>query len=72
MSLDNDSIVDYLKELEEDSKALKRILFKYSWHMRGGITLDEMFQLSFKDREIIHKLIEEHIEVTNETRLPFF
>ena len=72
MSLDNEEIVSYLNELEEDSKALKKILFNYSWHMRGGITLDEMFQLSYKDREIIHKLIEEHIEVTNETRLPYF
>lgn len=72
MSSNNEEIVSMLNELDRDSKALKRILFKYSWHMRGGISLDEMFQLSHADREIIHDLINENIEVTNETRLPFF
>jgi hypothetical protein len=40
--------------------------------MRGGISLDEMFELSFQDREIIEKIIQENIEVTNETKMPFF
>lgn len=72
MNSTNEEIVEYIEYLESDSKALKQLIFKMCWHMRGGISLDEMFQLSASDREIISKLIEEHIEVTNETRLPFF
>ena len=72
MNSTNEEIIEFLNELEEDSKALKKMIFKMCWHMRGGIGLDEMFQLSSADRDIIFKLIEEHIEVTNETRLPYF
>ena len=58
--------------MESDSKALKKIIYQMCWHMRGGISLDEMFQLSSAEREIISAIVEEHIEVTNETRLPYF
>lgn len=58
--------------MESDTKALKKIIFQMCWHMRGGISLDEMFQLSSNDRDIITTIIDDHIEVTNETRLPYF
>ena len=37
-----------------------------------SITLDEAYQLSYQDREIIFKIIEENIKTTNETGLPYF
>ena len=40
--------------------------------MRGGITLDELYQLGFDDREIINKVIEDNLDVTKESGLPFF
>lgn len=40
--------------------------------MRGGISLDEMFQLGNKDREIVQDIVKENLEVTKETSLPFF
>ena len=32
----------------------------------------EAYQLSYQDREIIFKIIEENIKTTNETGLPYF
>lgn len=58
--------------MDRDSKALKKHIYKLCWYMRGGISLNEMFELSFYDREIIGKIIQENIEVTNETKMPFF
>ena len=40
--------------------------------MRGGVTLDEAYQLSYEDREIITKIIKENLNVTKESGLPFF
>ena len=40
--------------------------------MRGGIALNDIFQLSRDDIKIIENLVEENIKVTNETRLPYF
>ena len=40
--------------------------------MRGGISLDEMFQLSYRDREIVQDIVKENLEITKDTKLPFF
>lgn len=40
--------------------------------MRGSININQMYELGFQDRELISKLIEENIETTNDTGLPFF
>jgi hypothetical protein len=40
--------------------------------MRGSISLDEVFQLDNEDRAIIFKIIEENLETTKKSGLPFF
>lgn len=40
--------------------------------MRGGLTYDEGMTLSYKEREIINELINDNLEVTKESGLPFF
>jgi hypothetical protein len=72
LNLNYDEVVEYLDSMERDSKALKKHIFKLCWYMRGGISLNEMFELGFQDRQLIEKIVEENIEVTNETRMPFF
>jgi hypothetical protein len=61
-----------LEDFDKDSKALKKNLLKLCWHMRGGMSLDESYTLSFNDRELINELIKDNLEVTKETRLPYF
>ena len=40
--------------------------------MRGGLTLDEIYNLSAEDRQLINKIVEENLETTEKTKLPFF
>lgn len=40
--------------------------------MRGGITLDEGFALTYEDKEIIGELVKENLETTKKSGLPFF
>ena len=72
MTLNNEQVVDMLESYDKESKALKKSLLKLCWGMRGSIRLDEIYQLSYQDRDLINQLIKEHIEVTNETGLPYF
>ena len=67
-----EDVLEYLNSMERDSKALKKHIFKLCWYMRGSIGVDEMFQLSYSDRDLLNKIVEENIEVTNKTKLPFF
>jgi len=40
--------------------------------MRGGITMSDAYFLSFEDRQIASEVIQENIETTKKTGLPFF
>ena len=40
------------------------------WYMRGGVTREEAWSLSYQERASAMKLIEENIKRVNETRLP--
>lgn len=58
--------------MEADQKQLKNDIFKLCWYMRGGVTLDEGFALSIEDRKIIANIIEENLETTKKSGMPFF
>jgi|TARA_B110000967_G_C18461754_1_gene352999 hypothetical protein len=40
--------------------------------MRGGLSFEESYYLGPEEREIISKIVEENIEITKKTQLPFF
>ena len=72
MSLTLSEIDDLTKSMEEETKAIRSELFRFCWYMRGGLSITESFDLTIEDREIISKIIEDNIEITKETKLPFF
>lgn len=58
--------------MEAEIKALKEELMKMAWFMRGGMTLEEAYNLDFQEREIIAGIIKENLETTKKTGLSFF
>jgi hypothetical protein len=40
--------------------------------MRGGLSFTEAYELDIGDREILGKIIEENLDTTKKTQLPFF
>jgi hypothetical protein len=68
----SDEIEQEVKKLENESKALKKELYKLAWFMRGSLSVEQAFMLDLQDIEIIHGIIKENIETTKETNLPFF
>ena len=67
-----DEILAEVKRMEGEQKELKTELTRISWYMRGGVTLDEAYSLSYEDRQIVSTLIKENIETTKKSGLPFF
>lgn len=72
MTLDNSEIIEYLKSLDQESRAIKEEMIKISWYMRGGINYSQVAALSPMEREIIGNLIKENLETTKRSGLPFF
>lgn len=40
--------------------------------MRGGATYSDVMNMSIQERDLINKLIEDNLETTKNTKLPFF
>ena len=40
--------------------------------MRGGVTLNEAYDMGPEDRDMVEKIVEDHMETTKKSGLPFF
>lgn len=72
MNLNIDQIKELIEQFEKDSKAMRNSILELCWHMRGSISYNDAMLLSTTERELINKLIKEHIETTQKSGLPFF
>lgn len=72
MTLTEEEIVKYLDSLDRESKAIKEELLKMCWYMRGGLTYEESMFLSYYERQSIGKIIEDNLETTKKSGLPFY
>lgn len=72
MTLSLEEIDQVAKDLEAESKAIRKQLYKMAWYMRGSLSIEQAFMLDYNDRMIISDIIEENLETTKETRMPFF
>ncbi len=72
MTLTDDEIVKFLDDLDQESKAIKDELLRMCWYMRGGLTYEESMYLSRSEREIIGKLIDDNLETTKKSGMPFY
>lgn len=49
---------------------MKDELYRLAWYMRGALSVNEAFQLSYEDRKIIGAIIKDNIENVKKTKLP--
>ncbi len=43
-----------------------------AWYMRGSVSYEDILNMSSEERVSINKLIENNLEITKKTQLPFF
>lgn len=72
MTLDNEGIATLLNDYDQESKALREELLRICWHMRGGVSYEEAFMMSQQERELIGKIINDNMETTKKSGMPFF
>jgi len=72
LPLSLDEINALTAEMDQEAKAIKEEIIKLCWYMRGGMSLTEAHDLTLTERQLITDLIKSNLEITKETRLPFF
>jgi hypothetical protein len=43
-----------------------------AWHMRGGASYEDILNMSDSERREISKLIDNNLEITKKSQLPYF
>lgn len=61
-----------IESMEQEAKSIREECFRLAWHMRGGITYDNVMLLSNSERHMIAELAKENLETTKKTNLPYF
>jgi len=58
--------------MENETKDIKKSALKQSWYMRGGVSYEDVLNMSSEERAAVNKLIEENLDTTKKTQMPFF
>ena len=58
--------------MQNQQKELKSEILKLCWYMRGGVSVNEGFNLSYEERSLITDIIQDNMETTKKSGLPFF
>jgi hypothetical protein len=58
--------------MEHSITVIKKEIYTLCWFMRGGISLNEMYALSQKDRDILNDIVKSNLEITAKTGLAYF
>ena len=61
-----------LKKMENEIKEIKNTALKFSWYMRGGVSYEDVLNMSDDERTMIGKIIDDNLETTKKTQMPFF
>jgi hypothetical protein len=63
--------MDYLVRLDTQVKKIKEEMFRLSWYMRGGVSVNDLMdRYSFDDRQAIYEIVKENLEMTKTSQMP--
>jgi hypothetical protein len=70
--MNNEAIVELLEKYDSESRAIKHEALRAAWSMRGGLSYEDAMYLSQGEREIVSDIIKENMDITKESKLPYF
>jgi hypothetical protein len=58
--------------MDKECTEIKKSALSLTWYMRGGVSYEDVLNMSYEERILINKLVESNLETTKKTQLPFF
>jgi hypothetical protein len=72
LNLSPEKIQKLIESYEKAIRDIKKNAMTMAWYMRGGMTYEDIMNMSASEREQINELIESNLETTKKTQMPFF
>jgi len=70
--LDSDAVAKYVDGMDREINEIRLEALRMAWYMRGGLSYDQLLQLSISERKLIGQIIKDNMETTKKSGLPFF
>ena len=58
--------------MEKECGDIKKNALSLSWYMRGGVSYEDVLNMSADERMKINEIIQFNMETTKKSQLPFF
>jgi len=72
LHLDHEGVKKLIDDMENECAAIKKNALSMSWYMRGGVTYEDVLNMSVMEREEIKRIIDNNLDVTKKSQMPFF
>jgi hypothetical protein len=72
LHLDHEGVKKLIDNMEKECLSIKKNAISLAWHMRGGVSYEDVLNMSADERTHIYELIEHNMEVTKKSQLPYF
>ena len=72
MNLGHEGVQKLLDTMENDANEIKSSALKLSWYMRGGVSYEDILNMSTYERTQINEIVKSNLETTKKSNLPFF
>jgi len=70
--LDSDAVSKYVDGMDDEINEIRLEALRMAWYMRGGLSYDQLLQLSISERKLIGQIIKDNMETTKKSGMPFF
>ena len=70
--MDSDGVAKYVDGMDEEINEIRLEALRMAWYMRGGLSYDQLLQLSISERKLIGQIIKDNMETTKKSGMPFF
>lgn len=72
LRLGREEVQKLIDGYETQVNSIKKNALQLSWYMRGGVTYQDVLNMSNQERTAINQIIEQNLETTKKSQLPFF
>lgn len=72
LSLPPERLKKLIDGYENEVNDIKKNALQMAWYMRGSVSYEDVLNMSTLERKQINGIIEQNLETTKKTQLPFF
>lgn len=72
LPMTTDQMEKFTNGMVKQADEIDHNAIRMSWYMRGGISYQDIMNMSYKQTEMINAVIDSNLETTKKTKMPFF